>query len=1096
MLFLAVLAAVAPLLPRTARAYEADTHYAWTYYLALHAGYTYRQAYQVASATFAIDMDPDTGPMGPHAQERALTSLVSPEQGLPHDTTASLWRTFHCFVPASREDPALRPQGAGQRGPLLVYFWSLAPSNWSVLADFLVDPLPFIGWASDVGGDVAAARYDFYGRLRDLAVKERNPGPSIHYAQDCFSHHEFTDIRGHFVAGHAPDWLGYKPERAKPLTDVTLDILTGFRTEVLGEPAVSIDRARIDEVLAQVIAANDVRQFGVDPQTGEISTTTFVTHQWFSPIRAGSAGDQDLDLGLPKLYPVVEVLRKAIEEDIEAGRLPKTPGEDDLIPPMAWMQFPFDPEGRVLTHAVGDDPERFTTDLPFAMPFAGGIAVEPDTFPVEEVAFHLVDETPDKPRSTVQGPDQGFAWWVADVAVEYELAGLAEMPFLHPIPVRETCELSNGEDHMTRLRHREDGVFTATATAYLTEDDLRGSLSWKCEVWVHGLKPEEVEVPIFWEGDFDDEEEDGDEDDAVAEGSGAGTTPLADARGRLTGARARAVAVTARVESACDRAEASTRDAKREVQTLKKGLGDAEHELIGLERAMGTLQDDFDGAVRHAGEATRSAERAAEARGRVGPLVLDACTTAEQIRITTAIDLLDRLIEDVRTKVDGAEMEHAAVVDEVDQCGDHAKKARTFADELAAMRGLLRGLNSTVPDLVAGFDRALSAVGDARSLAAEGAAAAPDLAPVAAESAGLAASAEAAFQADKSKESKAAIREIRRLASEVASMDKKKTACVEKQNTALDKLEEQVTELQTTAADIEERLEKVRDAFPPDAVVFRMHGIALDAEATLAAAELFPPSSESMVEDGKACLEAAEDFHAEKTNPDAQKAQLDCSWLPNGSPTWNRREQKAECGCTGDWEWNNAKDACRLRSQLQVARHRCTSPLQAEWDKANERVVCACNWPHGWNPSGTVCSVEYGRCPERAPAGGERRRGLGGHGPDHRGRCDRRRVQPRSHPRRARERGDEHVLVLGHVLLEHRQHPNRSHRRRERQLTRMHPQEHPMGVRMGCAHGGRGVPDALRLPRRTGARLAVPAPRPRAAVVRGVAYNPPRRCAS
>ncbi|MBW2258536.1 MAG: hypothetical protein JRI25_28645, partial [Deltaproteobacteria bacterium] len=128
-------------------------------------------------------------------------------------------------------------------------------------------------------------------------------------------------------------------------------------------------------------------------------------------------------------------------------------------------------------------------------------------------------------------------------------------------------------------------------------------------------------------------------------------------QGRITGAKARAVAVTARVESACDRSKAGTDEAKSQVRTLKKGLGDAEHELIGLERALGSLQDNLTQAADHASDAYRAAGRAAEARGRVGPLALDACATAEQIRGTTALDELDRLIEDVRTKVDLAEME-------------------------------------------------------------------------------------------------------------------------------------------------------------------------------------------------------------------------------------------------------------------------------------------------------------------------------------------------------------------------------------------------------------------------------------------------------
>ncbi len=59
-------------------AYDFDTHYLWTYYLALQAGFTERQAFQIASATFVIDDDPQTGPM--HAM--AMDSLFGLETEL------------------------------------------------------------------------------------------------------------------------------------------------------------------------------------------------------------------------------------------------------------------------------------------------------------------------------------------------------------------------------------------------------------------------------------------------------------------------------------------------------------------------------------------------------------------------------------------------------------------------------------------------------------------------------------------------------------------------------------------------------------------------------------------------------------------------------------------------------------------------------------------------------------------------------------------------------------------------------------------------------------------------------------------------------
>ena len=55
-------------------AYEGD-HYVWTYYLALQLGYTPRQAFQVASGTYAIDWDPDTGDV--EALKNSLTEGLS-----------------------------------------------------------------------------------------------------------------------------------------------------------------------------------------------------------------------------------------------------------------------------------------------------------------------------------------------------------------------------------------------------------------------------------------------------------------------------------------------------------------------------------------------------------------------------------------------------------------------------------------------------------------------------------------------------------------------------------------------------------------------------------------------------------------------------------------------------------------------------------------------------------------------------------------------------------------------------------------------------------------------------------------------------------
>ena len=62
-----------------AAAYDNDTHFWFTYYLAVRAGYTPVQAMQIASADVSVDYDDDTQPVLP-----SLESLASLRHPLDH----------------------------------------------------------------------------------------------------------------------------------------------------------------------------------------------------------------------------------------------------------------------------------------------------------------------------------------------------------------------------------------------------------------------------------------------------------------------------------------------------------------------------------------------------------------------------------------------------------------------------------------------------------------------------------------------------------------------------------------------------------------------------------------------------------------------------------------------------------------------------------------------------------------------------------------------------------------------------------------------------------------------------------------------------
>src|SRR6185436_6456513 len=63
--------------PQTSSAYDNDTHFWLTYYLALRVGYTHIQATQIASANISVDFDSHTAPVLPRPRIRDLIRLNS-----------------------------------------------------------------------------------------------------------------------------------------------------------------------------------------------------------------------------------------------------------------------------------------------------------------------------------------------------------------------------------------------------------------------------------------------------------------------------------------------------------------------------------------------------------------------------------------------------------------------------------------------------------------------------------------------------------------------------------------------------------------------------------------------------------------------------------------------------------------------------------------------------------------------------------------------------------------------------------------------------------------------------------------------------------
>jgi hypothetical protein len=287
---------VMSLLPMSVFAYEGD-HYTWTYYLALHVGFTKRQAYQIADATYAIDWDKDTGPMEATPGDAIFGADHTGFVGTRHPQIAHIWSRFHAFK--------------------------------KELGDF-TGP-----------GDQMNIRATNLKELWGLALSERNPGPYIHLLQDTFAHGDYDTTRGHAAAGHKPDFLSYDQEKAKEMTRETIRALTDFMVVLGGKPKAP-DMDRIYQVLGMLFEVNAIPNA---PNVGigivEELCKKFPALCPLDP-KASSAV-------APSLLRSLAVINHAIEDDERYGRLPRWPTElgASALLPSKWYQFDYDPEGKV-----------------------------------------------------------------------------------------------------------------------------------------------------------------------------------------------------------------------------------------------------------------------------------------------------------------------------------------------------------------------------------------------------------------------------------------------------------------------------------------------------------------------------------------------------------------------------------------------------------------------------------------------------------------------------------------------------------------------------------------------------------------------------
>ncbi len=361
-----------------AHAYEGD-HYVWTYYLARHVGYTHRQAFQLASATYAIDFDPNTGPMPEGADIARIISGHSPAE------FQRKWTKFHAFASSKIEK---------------------------------------------MKGDVTKAIKENGEALLESGMQQKNPGPYLHFIQDIYAHAGFNDFRGHLLAGHVPDYISYKPQRAKSMTDETLAALIRIRSTLFNKGTSPLDQARIANVLAALVKA-DPYPPGYDTDYSPDKPNLMVGNAlWLA----------NTSPGFKNSYPVI---LRSLQEDYQAGRLEKFPHRSfldrdplliqqvhssaDVAPvlPEKWKQYAFDRDGRGV-----EDGSYALENLQ--------LHVEEPTVRVEIPTPELLGEEEHRALVPQWGNPERKARRIT-IKVAYRLTGV--VPSLGSLPIVERMEL-------------------------------------------------------------------------------------------------------------------------------------------------------------------------------------------------------------------------------------------------------------------------------------------------------------------------------------------------------------------------------------------------------------------------------------------------------------------------------------------------------------------------------------------------------------------------------------------------------------------------------------------------------------------------------
>jgi len=271
------------------QAYDNDTHFWLTYYLARKTGYSHIQAEQIASADISVDLDPQTDPV--MASPNFFSDVLKPGFYLQY-----VRAELHALP---------------YRSDIIAKFANTVDISRNKRQFFDYDPRiqsdpEVLEWQDELVRKQQEARWK---NVVDAARVENgnNPGVFLHYLQDKYAHRGFASVMGH--AGYRRvDFLASDREKARTMARDTVNYLIEYKKispqiasgNIVPSANISTNWQQLDDATWSEIDATLERLFAANPSNGIEETD--LLKKWVNfPAKGGPLGSEKL-LVLKELY--------------------------------------------------------------------------------------------------------------------------------------------------------------------------------------------------------------------------------------------------------------------------------------------------------------------------------------------------------------------------------------------------------------------------------------------------------------------------------------------------------------------------------------------------------------------------------------------------------------------------------------------------------------------------------------------------------------------------------------------------------------------------------------------------------------------------